>query len=157
MTPWVANMPEEAVTGEDFGQVNHHTMRDWCMPSLSTVVISITEPGRFAKIPDGFRVVLRMKFQDYEDTRPHPEKAVLFHPRQAERLAEFIKEYRGANIIVHCAAGISRSGAIAEVVLEAFSEYEDRGYHRHANGLVKRLLKRAMGLVPIGFEEEKNK
>src|SRR6186713_2632158 len=125
MSPWVANLPEEAVTGEDLGQrPTLGTVADHCLPSLSTAVISITEPGRFAKIPAGFAAVLRLKFQDYEDTRKHPDSAVLFHPRQAEQVARFLNEHRGKNILVHCAAGVSRSGAVADVVLEAFPEYE---------------------------------
>ena len=149
--PWVANVPEEVVTGEQFGS-GRVVVPEHCLPGPTSVVVSITEPGRFAKIPAGFAAVLRLKFQDYEDTRKHPAMAVLFHPRQADQLADFLTKHRGKNVVVHCAAGISRSGAVAEVVMEAFPEYEDRGGHRFPNGLVKRLLKRALGLVPIGAE-----
>lgn len=124
-------------------------------PEPGTVCVSITEPGRKAKLPR-FDDLLRMELQDYDGARSHPEDAVLFTPNHAARVARFLRKHRdnGKNIVVHCAVGISRSGAIVEAALEAFREYEDRGWIRHPNGHVKRLMKRALGLTPIGTEEE---
>lgn len=122
-----------------------------------TVIVSITEPGRKAKLPKGWHDMLRLAFQDYDPmTRGHvgPANAVVFTPTMAARLARFARKHRGANIVVHCAAGISRSGAVVEALLEAFPEYEDRGWQRHPNTHVKVLLKRALGLVPLGYVEE---
>jgi len=121
-----------------------------------TVVISITEPGRKAKLPKGWHDMLRLAFQDYDPQRLHPENAVLFTPTMAARLARFARKHRGANILVHCAAGISRSGAVVEALLEALPEYEDRGWMRRPNTHVKVLLKRALGLVPLGYDEAHN-
>jgi predicted protein tyrosine phosphatase len=103
--------------------------------------------------------MLRLGFQDFDPARLHPESAplgwdpVLFTATMAARLARFARKHRGCNIVVHCAAGISRSGAVAEALLEAFPEYEDRGWTRHPNLHVKSLLKRALGLVPLGWVE----
>lgn len=143
--PWVANRGE--------GWVEQYS------PEPETVCISITEPlGPYrrkdeAKLPKGFVDVLRLQFQDYDGARKHPEGAVLFTPTQAAQLARFARKHRGKNVLVHCAAGLSRSGAVAEALLEAFPEYEDKGWPRHPNGHVKALLKRALGLVPLGFVE----
>ena len=117
------------------------------------VCISITEPGRVARLPKGFAAVLRLGFQDYDSRHPHPDSAVLFDARMAAQLVRFARKHRGSNIVVHCAAGISRSGAVVEALLEAFREYEDCGWPRYPNGHVKTILKRALGLVPIGWEE----
>ena len=129
-----------------------------------SVLISITDPKREkAKVSKlGYLDVLYLCFQDYDSEQCRfegiisnpPDDAVLFTKREAAQVARFARKHRGKNIIVHCAAGISRSGAVAEALLEAFPEYEDQGWKRFPNGRVKTLLKRALGLVPIGAEEE---
>lgn len=138
--PWIMNV------GEGFAEKMDPDPVD-------TVVISITEPGRKARLPK-FHDMLRLEFQDYDSNRKHPEDAVLFTSTMAARVARFARKHRDTskNILVHCAAGISRSGAIADALLEAFQEYEDRGWKRYPNGHVKSLMKRALGLVPIGAE-----
>ena len=161
--PWVANVgegcaehcpragmvPRDRYEGEWDQQPWHPAPN-----TLPTVCVSITEPGRKARLTGkGFVDILRLGFQDYDSMRPHPDSAVLFDVNMAARLARFLRKYRGHNIVVHCAAGISRSGAVAETVLAAFPEYVDRGWMRHPNGLVVTLLKRALGLVPLGYEE----
>lgn len=138
--PWIANVGEA-----------HAEM---FTPDDNTVVISITEPKRKARL-SGFKDMLRLEFQDYDSSRKHPEDAVLFTPTLAARIVRFARKHRdnNSNILVHCAAGISRSGAVAEALLEAFPEYEDKGWPRFPNGMVKSMMKRALGLVPIGAEE----
>lgn len=134
---WIANV------GEAFAE-------KWT-PDGETVCISISEPGRKVKLPQ-FVDLIREHFQDYDGEKSHPDSAVLFTPNHAARIARFARKHRdaGRNILVHCAAGVSRSGAVAEALLEAFPEYEDRGWIRHPNGMVKSGMKRALGLVPIG-------
>ena len=164
--PWIANR------GEGWVEITP--------PEPDTVCISITEPiGPYrrqdeARIPKGYVDIMRVQFQDYDPVGPdhsyglreigmyesipqtprkHPENAVLFNKTQAAQISRFARKHRGKNFIVHCAAGISRSGAIAEALLEAFSEYEDKGWPRFPNGHVKLLMKRALGLIPIGHVE----
>ena len=163
--PWVANVGEGAVEHCTPGWAPCSAQRWdvalWQQPvnDLPTVCISITEPNRAsgkARLPKGFADILRLEFQDYDTLTPGhhgPATAVLFDARMAARVARFIRKHRGKNILVHCAAGISRSGAIAEAIAQAFPEYEDRGWPRHPNGLVRSLMKRALGLVPLGYEE----
>lgn len=148
MSPWIANGPEEFA--------RRHA------PGPDEVCISITEPGRAEPVPPlpGFLAVLRLEFHDYDPQRMQPKnfppgwRPVYFTRQQAQQVADFSTTHRGRNILVHCAAGISRSGAIVEAILQAFPEYEDRGWPRHPNTHVKILLKRALGLVPIGAEIE---
>jgi predicted protein tyrosine phosphatase len=146
--PWVANVGEGAA-------------EQWA-ETENTVCISISEPDRKVKLPK-FMDVIREQFQDYDKTardgktpRKFPESAVFMSPTQAARIARFARKHRdeGRNILVHCAAGISRSGAIAESLLQAFPEYEDRGWLRHPNNHVRCLMKRALGLIPLGAEED---
>jgi predicted protein tyrosine phosphatase len=137
--PWLANR------GEGWVELN--------APPDDCVLISITEPERKAKVPKGYLDLLRLQFQDYDPiSRAYPKNAVLFSPSHAARISRFARKHRGKNILVHCAAGISRSGAVVEALLEAFPEYKDAGWQRYPNTHVKTLMKRAMGLVPIGIE-----
>lgn len=155
---WVANVPEDYV--------------ERYVPETGTVCISITEPlypngvrKHQAKLRDGFEGVLRLEFQDYDPIKlipgsnlinpqhVYPIDAVVMTEEQARQVADFATRYRGKNFMVHCAAGISRSAAVAEVLLQAFPEYVDRGHTpRWPNNHVRTLLKRAMGLTPIGVE-----
>lgn len=140
MTPWIQNVPEEEAATRD--------------PEPDTVLISIQEPFRVAPLtlPLGYVDVLHLRFHDYDGERFHPADAVLFDVEMAQAVVRFAEAYRGKNIRVHCAAGVSRSGAVAETLLMAFPEYEDKGWRRFPNGHVRRLLRRAFGLVPIGAE-----
>lgn len=113
------------------------------------VVISITQPGREACVPEGYVDVLRLQFEDYGSPKTAPEGAVLFQRAQAAEIAAFARRYRGNNVVVHCVAGISRSGAVVEVLLRAFPEYQDAGHEevglpRSANPHVLSLLAEAL-------------
>jgi len=113
------------------------------------VLISITHPGHDAYVPDGYVDVLRLQFEDYGSPKTAPEGAVLFDRAQAAEIAAFARRYRGRNILVHCVAGISRSGAVVEVLLQTFPEYEDAGHEeaglpRSANPHVRALLEEAI-------------
>lgn len=148
--PWIRNVSEA-------------TARQW-EPDTDTVCISITEPGRFADLREGWADrPLRLKFHDFDPVtlKAHGgtvpvrdgKAFVSFHPRQAAHIVDYVTKHRGKNILVHCHAGISRSGAVVDAILQAFPEYEDQGWPRHPNGHVRSLMKRALGLVPIGVEE----
>ncbi len=160
MKPWIAN------AGEAWAEQYN--------PEPNTVIISITEPlfpGNIlkrqepARLKDGYVDILRLEFQDYDPIKlipgtdlinPQvkiPEGAVVFTQKQAAHTSRFLRKHRGKNIVVHCAAGVSRSAGIVEATLQAFPEYEDRGWARHPNNHVKTLMKRALGLVPIGYDE----
>ena len=57
---------------------------------------------------------------------------------------------KNQNIIVHCHAGISRSGAVVEVA--TMMGYEDIGRHRNPNRVLKEKLRKVLG-IKYSFEE----
>lgn len=129
--------------------------------SPKIVVISITQPNGTAKLSDGFKAIGRFEFADWDiDRYPdlpfgngNPALSKVFTPVDAEALAEFIQRWNGkASFLIHCDAGVSRSAAVAEAILATYPQYQDRGGARMPNNYVKRLLKRALGNVPIGAE-----
>lgn len=149
--PWVANRPER--------ELERFPLED----PAGTVLISISAPLVTVGLPNhfvGLHAILRLGFHDVDSKHLGAKGPILgcewplvwFSEIQAKEAAEFILEHRGKNILVHCAAGVSRSGAFVEAILEAFPEYLDGGWARHPNGHVKALLKRALGLVPLGAE-----
>ena len=118
-----------------------------------TALISITDPGDPARLPEGWAAVLRLEFDDI--TPPFP--VLICDGNQHRDLAPFdasmatqVLEFVGAvlpdvnRIIVHCNAGISRSAAVARFLAD------DYGYRLHdkaewANRHVLSVLYKAAG------------
>lgn len=146
-SPWIVNLCYEEAASFDLA------------PSLRRDVacISITERGHSAVLPE-YGAILRLQFADWDPDHHSAhaaaffEKADLFTPEQADQIVEFAHAHRGRSFVVHCAAGVSRSGGVVEAILAAFPEYRDVGRLRYPNNFVRRLCRRAFGLVPLGAE-----
>jgi predicted protein tyrosine phosphatase len=83
-------------------------------PSLSAWVISINCPGSKSPLPDNCGNVLVLHFDDIEGPVEGAEdKFVLFDGALAVRILCFLQQFDGAVLIIHCHAGIARSGAVA--------------------------------------------
>lgn len=73
----------------------------------------------------GHKHLLVMNFDDIANEPETPEdlgQAVMFSPEMAERIRRFVDDGR-MPLLVHCAAGISRSGAVGEVLNWYFNRY----------------------------------
>jgi len=135
--PWVKNVCREEA-------------ERWAMPG-GAVCVSVTDPGSVpARLPR-FDGVLRLSFSDWDPARGAPERVlghsgpiVEFASDHAKRLAAFLAESRGKNMVVHCEAGVSRSAAIVEAVVASFPEYEDAGGVRFTNPYVRAHAVRAL-------------
>lgn len=114
-------------------QVSRATAEALIPGPRDTVVVSITD-SRDAELHPGWTDVIRLRFYDIaEPIRSSPQYNPITAP-QATLIARFVKKHRGKDIVVHCEAGISRSGAIVTVILEAFPEYIDSGtYNAYIN------------------------
>jgi len=91
------------------------------VPVGNEIMISITEPKRRREVDlkDGFLAVHRAYFNDID--RPYDD----YLPMQtwdADGILQFAKEWlpKAEHCIVHCAAGISRSPAVAIALAEIF-------------------------------------
>lgn len=82
------------------------------------IVISIHDRHFLPNLRSGFRDVLRLHFDDYDQERDGMDALQdSFTPEQADTLKWWLEPYLRANteftLLVHCYAGISRSAAIA--------------------------------------------
>ena len=104
--------------------------------------------------------ILKLQFDDVIDVAE--PRLVPFTPEMARRIAEFVAAVdRSRELFINCAAGISRSGAVGEVLDEYFNRYLEQNEldHLHftrfssqiqGNSLVRRLLRRALKLTCDG-------
>lgn len=94
--------------------------------------------------------VLRLWFDDVENdtdkfSPTNQEKVSAFTVEQAKQVKDFIKKNKDKKtFIVHCSAGISRSGAVAQYICDFFrcdrEEFLRNNPFIHPNGRVTRLL-----------------
>lgn len=103
--------------------------------------------------------VLVMRFDDIQTEIPGLK---LFSTEQARQIREFIENIpKGQTILIHCTAGICRSGAVAEVLDMVLNEdskefFKDNPYIL-PNTHVKSLLLREFGITPLFAKERADK
>lgn len=111
----------------------------------NSMLISITDPHGWKPSPKhNFKEIHQFEFLDAEDEDGFPEEAK-FSDEQAKEiiaLLEHAKEKR-MNVLVHCFAGICRSGAVVEVASMMGFTPSDR--YRQPNIRVKQKLMKVMG------------
>ena len=112
------------------------------------------EPDANCAVPVDGPNILKMQFDDAVED---PDRTlVLFDERLADEIVNFIRDIdRDAVLFVNCGAGISRSGAVGEMLNDYFNKYLERNelddeYFRRlnrqiqGNPLVRRLLRAAL-------------
>jgi len=78
--------------------------------------------------------VLNMKFYDIDKVEEFNGKTYHpFNPEQAKRLIDFIEVNQKKNYIIHCHAGISRSGAVGQFITD-FYGWADKATFRFQYG-----------------------
>lgn len=111
--------------------------------SENTMLISINDPAAFPpSAVTKFKDKIFVYFLDVEDV----ENEFAIGPNGAYRIAAAIKTAmkQNLNVLVHCTAGICRSGAVAEACEVLGFEYI--GNYKQPNVLVKKRLFRELGL-----------
>ena len=134
---WILNCSRAAVErGEHVYEVNN------------TWLIQISDPdnypgAKFITPKFQFDRVLQLRFDDTEN----PDNPNSINAHEVEEISEFLKDAwaQNKNVVVHCVAGICRSGAVAEVGV--MMGFQDLGTHRIPNQLVKKRLRLELNIL----------
>ena len=114
-------------------------------PGFNSMLIQIVDPASEFPVPKyQFREVHQFEFLDAERDDNYPDEAKITDQQAQElvRLLQHAQEQR-MNVIVHCHAGVCRSGAVCEVgVMLGFQDTES---FRSPNLLVKHRMMKALG------------
>jgi predicted protein tyrosine phosphatase len=129
MNPWIQN-----VSLSDIKKGFHID------PGPNAMLIQIVDPGMEFPIPKyNFKEVHQFEFLDLEVADKWGEEFKITR-RQAHDLVDLLQHAlaKRMNVIVHCVAGVCRSGAVCEVgVLMGFRDTED---YRSPNLMVKHFM-----------------
>lgn len=114
--------------------------------SEDDILIQIVDPGlTFPEPKFNFKHVHQFEFNDDDPESIHLPTTVFFNAEMAEQVANILTEAYAANrnVVVHCVAGLCRSGAVVEVgVMMGFRALHS---NRQPNSWVKRKLIEALG------------
>ncbi len=112
----------------------------------NSMLIQIVDPDSDFPTPlKQFKETHRFRFLDVEKDDALKEESDRCSPEQAAKLVELLQhalEHR-MNVVVHCHAGVCRSGAVAEVGV--MLGFQDAEAFRSPNLLVKHLMMKALG------------
>lgn len=129
----------------------------------NSMLIQITDvevPGQHTTpwIPEPkhkFKEIHQFEFLDIEDSDPYVNKYGITE-EQAAQIVELLKHAleNRMQVVVHCFAGVCRSGAVAEVgVMMGFADAKS---FRIPNTRVKRLMMKALGWTYDSEEKDVN-
>ena len=140
------------------GVMNHHKITDENVEKFDSIFfISIVDTDQFSEsrephFKEDHENVMNLAFDDVEhDLEASPTQQYgckAFSEKQANALFNFIKKHRDKETcIVHCMAGISRSGAVGTFV-NGYAQGDWEKFKRdnpyiHPNGRVHRMLNAA--------------
>jgi hypothetical protein len=133
------------------------------------IQIMDTCPSWWPEPKFNFKEIHKFEFLDVEEKDFVLEPEMKISDAQAEEIARLLKHAldNKMNVIVHCVAGICRSGAVVEVGV--MMGFQDTGKFRSPNLLVKHKLMKALGMnfdpnephtvngVPFEYDELNNK
>ena len=132
--PWIEN-----VAAVDIPKGFHHDC------GTNSMLISITDPvGWRPEAKQQFKERYNFEFLDAEDEDREPEESKITDA-QAEQIVALLQRAleNRMNVVVHCMAGICRSGAVVEVgVMMGFNDCEK---YRQPNLRVKHKLMKQLG------------
>lgn len=134
MTRWIENISKDAV------RQGHHTDM-----GANAMLIQIGDPASYFPTPKyQFKEVHQFEFLDADAGFP---EEVLISQEQADELVRLLQHAldHSMNVLVHCHAGICRSGAVVEVgTMMGFTATER---FRMPNLRVKHFMMKSLGLT----------
>lgn len=138
--PWIQN-----VSSGDVPRGNHKN------PGDNAVLIQIVDPAmEFPTPKHNFKEVYQFEFLDLERDDKFAEEFKITD-EQASDLCVILAQSlaRDKNVIVHCVAGVCRSGAVCEVGV--MMGFQDTEAYRSPNLLVKHKMMKVLGW---GYSED---
>jgi hypothetical protein len=114
-------------------------------PGFNSMLIQIVDPAYEFPVPKyQFREVHQFEFLDAERDDNYPDECKCTD-EQAKQLTDLLLKAYGQrmNVIVHCHAGVCRSGAVCE--LGVMLGFKDTESFRSPNLLVKHKMMKALG------------
>ena len=133
--PWIEN-----VAADDIPKRFHHEA------GPNSMLISITDPASWRPTPaHEFKERHDFEFLDVERDDHVDDEAMKISDADAERLVRLLEHALAnkMNVVVHCFAGICRSGAVCEVGV--MMGFDDTGRFRSPNLLVKHKMMKVLG------------
>ena len=134
MKPWIQNVSLADI------KKGHHIDA-----GFNSMLIQIVDPAMEFPTPlYQFREVYQFEFLDLEETDDTIDEAWKISDQQAAELVGLLKraEDQHMNVVVHCVAGVCRSGAVCEVgVMMGFCDTE---VFRSPNLLVKHKMMKCL-------------
>ena len=115
-------------------------------PGPNAMLIQIVDPpGDFPTPLKQFKEVHQFEFLDVEEKDPVLDEAMRCSHEQAAELVRLLQHALAnrMNVVVHCHAGVCRSGAVCEVGV--MLGFDDTEAFRSPNLLVKHRMMRALG------------
>ena len=116
-------------------------------PGVNSMLIQIVDPDMEFPTPIyEFKEVYQFKFLDLEENDPFglDQKITDEQAVSIARLLQYALD-NYMNVVVHCHAGVCRSGAVAEVGIAM--GFQDTGAFRAPNLMVKHKLMKALGMT----------
>lgn len=133
--PWIEN-----VAAADIPQRFHHDA------GPNSMLIQISDPASWKPVPKHqFKEIHQFEFLDVEKNDHVDDEEMRCSEKQATELVRLLQHALAnkMNVVVHCYAGICRSGAVCEVgVMMGFA---DTGRYRQPNLLVKHRMMKDLG------------
>ena len=143
--PWIEN-----VAASDMSTKYHHDA------GPNSMLISIADPASWRPTPlHQFKETHNFEFLDIELNDHADDEEMRCSQEQATELVRLLQHAKDnhMNVVVHCFAGVCRSGAVCEVGV--MMGFDDVGRWRSPNLLVKHRMMNALGL-PYDENEKPN-
>ena len=133
--PWIQNISlSEVIRGHHYD------------PGVNSMLIQIVDPGvEFPEPKYSFKERHQFSFLDIEARDRSLDESWRCSPEQAKDLVRCLQHAldNSMNVVVHCHAGVCRSGAVAEVGV--MMGFDDAEAFRSPNLLVKHKMMKVLG------------
>lgn len=150
--PFIQNVSRRGIERGNhlIGRQCYYTQTLGCTSLQDTVLISISDPAQQPPNPYyHFKDCLYLNFLDLEENQMPEAESLKISYEDAEKIIKFLHDAldNGYNAVVHCTAGVCRSGAVAEV--GTMMGFRDTGVYRQPNMMVKRYLMKVLGWLDL--------